>query len=107
MREKRWMVLAATFTATLAVSCTASANEYRQATEPELHDEEASIPLNAGEAFGIGGCNGSYMFNCGNGQCIPLSQKCDGQWQCSNRADEKFCVHGSALSFLEANVEIH
>ncbi|XP_025115231.1 sortilin-related receptor-like [Pomacea canaliculata] len=39
-------------------------------------------------------CGSDRPFDCGNGQCILSSQKCNGQQDCTNEADE-FCVSTS------------
>ena len=39
----------------------------------------------------IADCNAKDAFQCEKGVCIPQSWKCDGDYDCLNKADEKDC----------------
>uniref|UniRef100_A0A8C4VMC5 Enteropeptidase n=1 Tax=Gopherus evgoodei TaxID=1825980 RepID=A0A8C4VMC5_9SAUR len=36
---------------------------------------------------------GPNAYQCGSGECIPLANLCDKQWQCKDGSDEAECVH--------------
>ncbi|KAK7502648.1 hypothetical protein BaRGS_00006223 [Batillaria attramentaria] len=40
-------------------------------------------------------------FSCGNQQCLPHEQLCDGVEQCANGADEKVCLNSEFLSVTD------
>ena len=48
--------------------------------------------------FLSGPCNTSQQFNCFNAsttECVPLSQRCDGVFNCQEKEDEQVCCNES------------
>ena len=45
-------------------------------------------------------------FDCGNGKCIAMRRKCDGNDDCENGRDEAECFGGSEPTFLCCNGEV-
>lgn len=36
-------------------------------------------------------CDAHHEFRCNDGQCVPSSYRCDGQYQCGDESDELYC----------------
>ena len=44
-------------------------------------------------------------YHCNNDQCIPLTQKCDGQSQCADGSDETGCSSTGRLRVISSTTE--